>query len=183
MIFRETDLAGAYVIEIEKMGDSRGFFARAWCQREFATHGLVSSFVQCNVSHNKHRNTLRGMHYQAEPFGEVKLVRCTRGIIFDVMIDLRADSETYLKWVGIELTSENYRMLYVPKGFAHGYLSLTDNAEIFYQVSQFYSPAHERGVRWNDQAFGIDWPNKKDIVISEKDSNWPDFQIVKSKKG
>jgi dTDP-4-dehydrorhamnose 3,5-epimerase len=182
MIFQKTDLEGAYVIEIEKAGDSRGFFARAWCQREFAAHSLVSSFVQCNVAYNKRCNTLRGMHYQASPFGEVKLVRCTRGAIFDVIIDLRTDSETYLKWFGIKLTSENYTMLYVPENFAHGYLALTDNTEIFYQVSQFYSPSHERGVRWNDPAFEIDWPNKRNIAISEKDSNWPDFQIVNSRK-
>ena len=182
MIFKKTDLAGAYLVEIEKTGDSRGFFGRAWCQREFVNQGLVSNFVQCNVSYNKHCNTLRGMHYQAAPFGEVKLVRCTRGAIFDAIIDLRPDSETYLKWVGIELTSENYEMLYVPENFAHGYLSLADNTEIFYQVSQFYTPSHERGVRWNDPAFGIDWPNKRNIVISEKDNSWPDFQIPTSRK-
>ena len=177
MIFRETYLAGSYIIEVEKAVDSRGFFARAWCQKEFAARNLVCCFVQCNLSYNKRRNTLRGMHYQASPFGEVKLVRCTRGAIFDVIIDLRANSETYLKWIGIELTPDNYKMLYVPENFAHGYLSLTDDAEVFYQVSQFYVPSHERGVRWNDPAFGIDWPKKSDIVISEKDKNWADFQM------
>lgn len=182
MIFKKTNLAGAYIVEMEKLEDSRGFFARAWCQKEFVAEGLVSNFVQCNVSNNIQRNTLRGMHYQASPFGEVKLVRCTKGAIFDVIIDLRSESKTYLKWFGIELTSENHRMLYVPENFAHGYLTLTDNTEIFYQVSQFYTPSHERGVRWNDPLFGIDWPNKKDIVISEKDSTWPDFDKEKSRK-
>jgi dTDP-4-dehydrorhamnose 3,5-epimerase len=173
--FNETGKPGAYIIELEKVGDERGFFARAWCQNEFQRHNLVPRFVQCNLSFNKRRNTLRGMHYQSAPFEEAKLVRCTKGAIFDVIIDLRPESPTYLKWIGVELTSDNYNMLYVPEMFAHGYLTLVDDTEVFYQVSQFYSPNHERGVRWNDPIFGIDWPIDGDLVISEKDNNWPNF--------
>lgn len=175
MKFNETGKPGAYIIELEKVGDERGFFARAWCQNEFQRHNLVPRFVQCNLSFNKRRNTLRGMHYQSAPFEEAKLVRCTKGAIFDVIIDLRPESPTYLKWIGVELTSDNYNMLYVPEMFAHGYLTLVDDTEVFYQVSQFYSPNHERGVRWNDPIFGIDWPIDGDLVISEKDNNWPNF--------
>lgn len=175
MKFNKTSISGAYLIELEKIGDERGFFARAWCQNEFQGHNLVTRFVQCNLSFNKRRNTLRGMHYQSAPLEEVKLVRCTRGAVFDVIIDLRPESPTYLKWIGVELISDNYNMLYVPEGFAHGYLTLTIEAEIFYLVSQFYSPDHERGVRWNDPIFRIDWPIDGDLVISEKDNNWPDF--------
>jgi len=175
MKFNKTAILGAYIIELEKIGDERGFFARAWCQKEFREHDLVTQFVQCNLSFNKRGNTLRGMHYQSAPLEEVKLVRCTRGAIFDVIIDLRPESSTYLKWIGVELTSDNYNMLYIPEGFAHGYLTLTEEAEVFYQVSQFYSPGHERGVRWNDPVFKIDWPIDGDVVISEKDNNWPNF--------
>lgn len=175
MKFNKTAILGAYIIELEKVGDGRGFFARAWCQKEFREHDLVTQFVQCNLSFNKRGNTLRGMHYQSAPLEEVKLVRCTRGAIFDVIIDLRPESSTFLKWIGVELTSDNYNMLYIPEGFAHGYLTLTEEAEVFYQVSQFYSPGHERGVRWNDPVFKIDWPIDGDLVISEKDNNWPNF--------
>lgn len=175
MKFNKTAILGAYIIELEKIGDERGFFARAWCQKEFREHDLVTQFVQCNLSFNKRDNTLRGMHYQSAPLEEVKLVRCTRGAIFDVIIDLRPESSTFLKWIGVELTSDNYNMLYIPEGFAHGYLTLTEEAEVFYQVSQFYSPGHERGVRWNDPVFKIDWPIDGDVVISEKDNNWPNF--------
>ena len=175
MKFNKTAILGAYIIELEKIGDERGFFARAWCQKEFREHDLVTQFVQCNLSFNKRGNTLRGMHYQSAPLEEVKLVRCTRGAIFDVIIDLRPESSTFLKWIGVELTSDNYNMLYIPEGFAHGYLTLTEEAEVFYQVSQFYSPGHERGVRWNDPVFKIDWPIDGDLVISEKDNNWPNF--------
>lgn len=177
MKFNKTAILGAYIIELEKIGDERGFFARAWCQKEFREHDLVTQFVQCNLSFNKRGNTLRGMHYQSAPLEEVKLVRCTRGAIFDVIIDLRFESSTFLKWIGVELTSDNYNMLYIPEGFAHGYLTLTEEAEVFYQVSQFYSPNHERGIRWNDPVFGIDWPIDGDVVISEKDNNWPNFVL------
>ena len=177
MKFNKTAILGAYIIELEKVGDERGFFARAWCQKEFQKNNLVARFVQCNLSFNKRGNTLRGMHYQSAPLEEVKLVRCTRGAIFDVIIDLRPESSTFLKWIGVELTSDNYNMLYIPEGFAHGYLTLTEEAEVFYQVSQFYSPNHERGVRWNDPVFKIDWPIDGDLVISEKDNNWPNFVL------
>ncbi len=175
MVFKETDLAGAYVIELEKIGDQRGFFARAWCQEEFEKQHLSYRFVQCNLSFNIQRNTLRGMHYQSAPFEEVKIVRCTSGAVLDVIIDLRIESLTYLKWIGVELTSDNHKMLYVPENFAHGYLTLTEDAEVFYQVSQYYSPDHERGLRWNDPAFKIEWPIDGEVVISDKDRNWPDF--------
>ncbi len=175
MIFRETELKGAFIIELEKLEDARGFFARAWCQKEFEAHGLTARLVQCNLSFNKKRGTLRGMHYQAAPYEEVKLVRCTRGAVYDVIIDLRPESPTYKQWLGVELTADNYKMLYVPEGFAHGYQTLTDDAEVFYQVSQFYTPASERGVRWDDPAFGIEWPETDTRIISDKDESWPDY--------
>lgn len=174
MIFTETKLPGAYLIDIEKREDQRGFFARAWCQQEFEAHGLVPRVVQTNISFNKCQGTLRGMHYQAAPYAETKLVRCTRGAIYDVIIDLRPDSPTYKQWLGVELTAENYRMLYVPEGFAHGFQTLADNVEVTYQVSQFYTPQAEGGLRYNDPAFGIEWPVQVQ-VISDKDQNWPDF--------
>jgi dTDP-4-dehydrorhamnose 3,5-epimerase len=175
MIFQQTELPGAYIIELEKRADERGFFARAWCQREFTAHGLTAQLVQTNISYNKQRGTLRGMHYQAQPFAEVKLVRCTRGAIYDVIIDLRRDSPTYLRWIGVELTAASHRMLYVPEGFAHGFQTLSDDAEVMYQVSQYYTPDAEGGVRYDDPAFGIDWPLEV-AVISEKDRRWPDYQ-------
>ena len=175
MIFKETKLKGSFIIEIEKLEDSRGFFARAWCQKEFEAMGLVPEIVQSNISFNKKRGTVRGMHYQAAPFEETKLVRCTRGRIFDVIIDLRPTSITYKQWTSVELTGDNYKMFYVPKGFAHGYQTLTDNAEVCYHVSQFYIANAERGVRYNDPAFGIEWPIKAERIISEKDNNWPDY--------
>jgi dTDP-4-dehydrorhamnose 3,5-epimerase len=173
MIFRETPLKGAFVIEPEKLRDRRGFFARAWCMKEFEAHGLNTGLVQCNIAFNHQRGTVRGMHFQTAPRSETKLVRCTRGTVYDVIVDLRAGSTTYLKWFGVELTAENSRMLYVPEDFAHGYKTLTDNAEVFYQVSEFYSPECERGVRWDDPALGIDWPESDKLIISEKDRNWP----------
>jgi len=174
MIFKETKLKDAYVIEIEKLEDRRGFFARAWCQREFEAHGLVSRVVQANISYNRKKGTLRGLHYQVAPYAETKLVRCTRGAIYDVIVDLRPDSPTYMQWLGVELTAENYKMLYVPEGFAHGFQTLTDETEVTYQVSQFYTPGAEGGVRYNDPAFGIEWPLTVQ-VISDKDQNWPDY--------
>lgn len=174
MIFSETKLPGAVVIDIEKRGDQRGFFARGWCQREFEAQGLTARVVQANISVSHAKGTLRGMHYQAAPYEEAKVVRCTRGAIFDVILDLRPASPTYKQWLGVELTAANYRMLYVPEGFAHGFITLMDEAEVTYQVSQFYTPEAERGVRWNDPAFGIEWPVPV-TVISEKDSRWPDY--------
>jgi dTDP-4-dehydrorhamnose 3,5-epimerase len=174
VIFTETELPGAFVVDLERRGDERGFFARAWDVNEFAEQGLATTTVQCNVSFNVRKGTLRGMHYQEAPHAEAKLVRCTRGAIFDVIIDLRRNSPTYTKWVGVDLTDENRRMLYVPEGFAHGYQTLLDEVETFYQVSEFYTPAAERGVRWDDAVFGIDWPLEPSS-ISPKDAAWPDY--------
>lgn len=175
MLFTETNLRGAYLIDIEQRQDERGFFARAWCQQEFEDHGLVARVVQANISYNKRAGTLRGMHYQKAPYAETKLVRCVRGAIYDVIIDLRPDSPTYMQWLGVELTAENYRMLYVPEGFAHGFQTLADNTEVTYQVSQFYTPGAEGGLRYDDPAFKIEWPVAV-RVISEKDRNWPDYE-------
>jgi len=174
MKFKATKLKGAFIIEMELIRDSRGFFARAWCQKEFEDHGLVAQVVQANVSYNRKKGTLRGMHYQVAPVEETKLVRCVRGGIYDVIIDLRPESPTYKQWMGVELTAENYKMLYVPENFAHGLQTLEDDTEVIYQVSQFYTPGAERGMRWNDPAFRIEWP--QDIeVISDKDADWPDY--------
>jgi len=175
MIFKETKLKGAFSIEIEKREDERGFFARAWCKKEFEDYGLTSHLVQANIAFSRKKGTLRGMHYQAPPYEEAKLVRCIKGVVFDVIIDLRPDSPTYTEWFGLQLTLDNYKMLYVPEGFAHGYQTLANNTEVLYQVSQFYSPESERGVRWDDPAFAIEWPEPNDLVISEKDKNWPDY--------
>lgn len=172
MIFTELALRGAYLIELEKLQDHRGFFARAFCQREFEEHGLDPRMVQCNVSFNPARATLRGMHYQVAPHQEVKLVRCTRGAIYDVIVDLRRDSSTYAKWFGIELTADSCTMLYVPRGFAHGYVTLCNATEVFYQVSEFYHPESERGVRFDDPALAIKWPGEP-AVISDKDRALP----------
>jgi dTDP-4-dehydrorhamnose 3,5-epimerase len=174
MIFEETQLQGAYIIDLDELTDERGFFARAWCQKEFKEHGLNSRIVQANLSYNKIKGTLRGMHYQVSPFEETKLIRCIRGAIYDVIIDLRPESLTYKKWTGVELTANNRKMLFVPEGFAHGFQSLEDHAEVFYQVSQFYTPGAESGVRYDDPEFGILWPLKVS-VISEKDASWQGY--------
>jgi dTDP-4-dehydrorhamnose 3,5-epimerase len=174
MIFEETILKGAYIIELEKIEDKRGFFSRVWCKREFEEKGLDSNLAQTNMSFNNLAGTLRGMHYQLAPFEEVKLVSCTRGRIYDVIIDLRQGSETFKQWVGVELTEDNHKMLYIPKNFAHGYQTLEHSSEIYYQVSQFYSPGSESGIRYNDLSFNIKWP--LDVaVISDKDQSWPDY--------
>ena len=175
MIFVETELKGAFVVELEPKGDERGFFARTWCQREFAEHGLVAKTVQSNLSFSKEAGTLRGMHYQVAPWEETKLIRCTRGAVYDVIIDLRPDSSTYKQWRSFELTGDNYRMLYVPQGFANGFQTLTDNVELTYHVSQFHSPESERGVRWDDPQFNIRWPHVPSRTISEKDRTWSDY--------
>jgi dTDP-4-dehydrorhamnose 3,5-epimerase len=175
MRFTETELAGAYVIDLERREDERGFFARAWCEEEFAAQGLDTRMSQCNLSFNERRATLRGMHYQAAPHAEVKVVRCTRGAVYDVIVDLRPQSPTYRRWTAVELTAGNRRLLYVPEGLAHGYQTLEEETETFYQVSVPYTPAAERGVRWDDPAFGIEWPEAEERVISEKDRSWPDF--------
>jgi len=174
MKFTETKLKGAFVIDIERLEDERGFFARTWCSREFSEHGLNSHLVQCSISLNHKRGTLRGMHYQAAPYEEAKLVRCSAGAIYDVIIDLRQDSPTFTQWVAIELSAANGRMLYVPKGFAHGFLTLHDGTEVFYQMSQFFMPDYARGFRWNDPAFAIAWPDAP-RVLSPRDRSYPDF--------
>ena len=176
MIFTETILKNAYVIELEKREDHRGFFARTWDKKEFEEHNLNSNLVQCNVSFSKKCGTLRGMHYQKKPFEESKVIRCVKGKIFDVIIDLRSSSSTFKKWFGVELTEENYKMLYVPEGFAHGFQTLEDNTEIIYQVSEFYTPNSELGIHWNDPAFNITWPIEEKI-ITEKDNAWKVFDL------
>jgi dTDP-4-dehydrorhamnose 3,5-epimerase len=175
MIFTETKLAGAYIIDLEKRGDSRGFFARSFCQDEFERHGLVNKVVQTNVSLSKHQGTLRGMHYQESPYAETKLVRCTQGAIYDVIVDIRPESPTFKQWIGVELSSSNHRMLFVPQHFAHGFITLMDDSEVTYQVSQVYHPGSERGLRYNDPALGIIWPQEVN-VISDKDAAWPDMK-------
>ncbi|MGH7830532.1 MAG: dTDP-4-dehydrorhamnose 3,5-epimerase [Candidatus Binatia bacterium] len=172
MIFTETKLRGAYIIEIEKLEDHRGFNARALCQREFEAHGLVSRFVQANVLFNKRKGTLRGMHYQIPPSAQTKVFWCIHGAIYDVIIDLRPDSPTYKSWLSVELTANNYKMLYVPGNFAQGFMTLEDQTKLFYQASEFYSPEYERGISHDDPAFGIRWPLPVE-VISTKDRNWP----------
>jgi dTDP-4-dehydrorhamnose 3,5-epimerase len=174
--FRETHIPGAFVIDLERHEDDRGFFARAWDVDEFAQHGLSARLVQANVSYNRAAGTLRGMHFQRAPHEEAKVVRCTRGAVYDVIVDLRPDSEMFKRWLGAELSAENGRALYVPEGCAHGYQTLTDDAETFYLVSELYAPESEGGVRWDDPAFGIQWPPAERRVMSPKDASWPDFE-------
>lgn len=171
-----SSLRGAFVIDLQPISDERGMFARIFCAREFEAFGLDPRLVQANVSFNYRCGTLRGMHYQVAPCEEIKLVRCVRGAIFDVILDLRRDSPTFARWQGWELSADNHRGLYVPAGLAHGYQTLTGDTEVIYQVSEFYSSAHERGVRWNDRAFAIVWPLAP-TLISEKDRNWPDYVL------
>lgn len=175
MIFTETKIKGAYVIDIKRIEDERGFFGRAFCHQEMKAKGLNGNVAQTNLSSNKKRGTLRGLHYQQAPHEESKLVRCTRGSLFDVLVDLRKNSATYCQWFGIELSADSFRMLYVPEGCAHGFITLEDNTDIMYQVSEFYAPSAEKGLLWNDPAFGIQWPIEP-IVISEKDKKQPLFE-------
>ena len=177
MIFKETQLKGAFIVEMESIRDNRGFFARAWCQKEFEAHGLISCFVQNNITFSPQKGTLRGLHYQIAPHKEVKLVRCTRGAIYDVIIDLRPESPTYKQWLGVELTADNHNMIYIPGEFAHGYQILMDDTEVFYQVGAFYAPGHEQGIRWDDPAFKIEWPINPPLILSEKDQSWPDYPL------
>jgi dTDP-4-dehydrorhamnose 3,5-epimerase len=177
MIFLETKLAGVVEIEMELHRDERGSFARSWCEREFQEHGLNPRVVQCNISVNDRKGTLRGVHYQAAPDQEAKLVRCTKGSLYDVAVDLRPRSATFMQWVGTELTATNRRALFIPEGCAHGFLTLEDETEAFYQMSEFYHPEAARGVRWNDPAFGIVWPGTVE-VISERDRSLPDFKLI-----
>ena len=176
MKFEKTRLDGAWVIDIKKLDDERGFFARTFCQNEFREHGLNTHVAQCNVSYNRKKGTFRGMHLQVSPFQEAKLVRCTSGAIYDIIIDLRPESPTYLQHIGVTLSAAEYRMLYIPEGFAHGFLTLEDNTNVFYQMSEFYAPECARGFRWNDPAFHITLPAEIHM-ISERDANYPDFSI------
>jgi len=175
VILTQTPLAGAFVIEPEPLEDTRGLFARTWCRREFEARGLETRIAQCSTSFNRRKGTLRGMHYQRPPFAETKIVRCTRGSMYDVIIDLRSDSSTFTRHFALVLTVENRKMMYVPKGFAHGFQTLEDDTEVFYQISEFYSSEHARGVRWNDPAFGIRWPDD-DRTIVDRDRSYPDFR-------
>jgi len=175
MIFVETNLQGACVVRIQRFEDDRGFFARTWCRREFAARELVAGLVQCSISFNQRKGTLRGMHYQAEPFQEAKLIRCTRGSIYDVSIDLRPWSPTFKQHVGVVLSADNRDALYVPEGCAHGFQTLEDDTEVFYQMTEFYAPEHARGVRWNDPAFGIQWPDSEPTIL-ERDGSYPDYR-------
>ena len=174
VIFSETALAGAFIIELDRRVDERGFFARTYCQREFATHGLVQTNAQCNIAYNERVGTLRGMHWREQASPEAKLVRVIRGAILDVIIDLRPNSPTYLQHVSVELLSNNYRALYIPEMFAHGFQTLEDETEVFYQMSEFYEPQHDRAARWNDPAFGICWPLPNPIV-NDRDRGYPDY--------
>jgi dTDP-4-dehydrorhamnose 3,5-epimerase len=175
VIVRATQLAGVFLLEPERREDERGFFARTWCQREFAAHGLNPRLVQCNISFNRCKGTLRGMHYQAAPHGEAKLIRCTRGAIYDVILDLRRDSPTFKRWIAAELTAENRSMLFVPEGLAHGFQTLADDTEVFYQMSEFFHPESARGVRWDDPAFAIHWP-LPDPILSDLDRAYELFE-------
>lgn len=176
MRFTETDLNGAYIIDIDRLSDDRGFFARSWCADEFKEHGLDTKIVQCSISQNDKKGTLRGMHYQAAPHEEAKIVRCTAGAIYDVILDVRADSPTFKEWVAVELTAENRRSIYIPRGFAHGFQTLEDNCEVFYQMSECYYPECARGVRWDDPAVGIEWP-LAEPTISKRDRDYADLSI------
>ena len=172
MQFLETSIPGTFTIEIEPARDERGFFARSFDEEEFRAHGLDPHVAQCGISFNARRGTLRGMHFQAAPHQEAKLVRCTAGAVYDVVLDLRPGSPSYRRWQALELTPRKLRMLYIPPGCAHGFMTLTDDAEVFYQISAAHVPDAARGVRWNDPAFGIDWPGEPS-VIAPRDAEWP----------
>jgi dTDP-4-dehydrorhamnose 3,5-epimerase len=178
LIFQKTKLPGVFQISIEPKHDERGYFARTWCRNEFGSVGLTSDLAQCSVSFNSRKGTLRGIHYQARPYSETKLVRCTRGAIYDVVVDLRPDLPSFKEWVGFLLTSTNAEMVCVPEGCGHGFLTLENESEVFYQMSEFYHPDAARGVRWNDPTFGIVWPGEVE-VISDRDKSYPDFDPTK----
>ena len=173
MKFKQADIKGSFIIELEKHRDERGDFARTWCRREFERQGITATPVQANMAVSIRKGTLRGMHYQVPPFEEAKLIRCVKGAIFDVLIDLRPASSTFNRWFGIELTGDQDRMIYIPEGCAHGYQTLVDETEIHYLTTAFYSPESERGIRWDDPAFSIKWPLMEGLLLSEKDRNWP----------
>jgi dTDP-4-dehydrorhamnose 3,5-epimerase len=174
MRFLETKLLGAFLIDPERRADERGFFARVFCVEEFQAQGLETHLVQCSISFNRQKETLRGMHFQTSPFEEDRLVRCTMGAVYDVILDLRPGSSTFKQWLGIELSADNRRMVYIPRGFAHGFLTLADNSEVFYQMSEYYHPEAVQGVRWDDPAFSIQWPIPISL-ISDKDLSYKDF--------
>ena len=176
MKFTELSLKGAYLVDLNKIEDERGFFGRLWCENEFKSHNLNTNIVQSNVSLSKKKGTLRGMHFQKGAYAETKFVRCTRGSVYDVIVDLRPDSPTFKQWYGVELSAENYRMIYVPENFAHGFLTLQDNSEVYYLVTQFYNKEHEAGLRYNDTEINIQWPIEISEV-SDKDKNHPEFSL------
>jgi dTDP-4-dehydrorhamnose 3,5-epimerase len=176
MIFTETKIRGVYVIEPELLTDERGFFARSFCKDEFRKYGLETDIVQCNISYNKIKGTLRGMHYQVPPFEEAKIVSCTKGSIYDVVLDLRKDSKTYCQWIATELSETNFKMVYIPKGCAHGFQTMEDNTMVYYQMTEFYHPECAWGVRWDDPAFIITWPMPDDATISDKDIQYKIFR-------
>lgn len=179
MRFVETELPGAFVIELEPRTDGRGFFARTWCQEEFAERGLSTRIVQCNIGHSVEAGTVRGLHYQDVPYAEAKVVRCSRGALFDVMVDLRPSSPTYGRWSGRELSEDDHRLIYIPEGVAHGYQTLVEHTEIFYQTSAPYQPQSTAGVRYDDPAFGICWPLEV-TALSDADRSWPDFRRLEA---
>jgi dTDP-4-dehydrorhamnose 3,5-epimerase len=179
MRFDELCLGGAFLIEAERKEDERGFFARSWCCREFESHGICCDWVQCNISFNKQRGTLRGLHYQAAPWEEAKLVRCTMGSIYDVIVDLRPHSSHYRNWTAVELTADNRRMLFIPEGFAHGFQTLTDDTEVFYQMSQEYHAEAVRGLCWNDPTLAITWPECRARILSVADRSYPNLDIYR----
>ena len=176
MRFTETPLKGAYIIEINKIGDDRGFFGRSWCRKEMADAGLNPNIAQINTSYSQHKGTFRGLHYQIQPHQECKMVRCTKGSIFDVIVDIRPESPTFLRWFGTDLNENNHKALYSPEGFAQGFITLEDGSEITYFTSEFYAPGKDRGVRYNDPQIGIQLPIQP-VIITEKDRSWPDFSI------
>ena len=178
MIFQESKLAGAFIIDIQRFEDERGFFAEGWKSDEAETQGIQAIFNRSNISYNRTTGTLRGLHAQQAPYAEAKLIRCPRGSIFDVIVDIRPESPTYLQWQGVELTAENRRMLYVPQGFLHGFQTLADDVEVFYQVAGTYRPDQEIGARYDEPAFGIQWPEAPNRVLSPKDQNWPAFKVA-----
>ena len=177
MILKETDIEGAFVVAPERFADERGYFEKVWSEREFAARGVTARFVEGNASFNPRRGTLRGLHYQAAPHGQAKLVRCTHGRVFDVGVDLRPRSPTFRRWVGVELSAENRLMLYLPAAFAHGYLTLEDDSEVSYLVDSVFDAASGRGARWDDPAFQIEWPDAGTLIINERDRTYPDFRL------
>jgi dTDP-4-dehydrorhamnose 3,5-epimerase len=176
MLFKETSLRGAYLIEIARIGDERGFFGRSWCKKEMQQAGLDAEIAQVNTSFSRSKGTLRGLHFQVAPHQESKMIRCTRGAVYDIIVDLRPDSPTFRQWFGAELTADDHRALYSPKGFAQGFITLEDNSEITYFSSDFYAPGNDRGIRYDDPQFGIELPLRP-VVMSDKDRNWPDFTL------